>query len=52
MYREKLYLLLLLIVRLCRHLLRFEQRDVLTYEPCVADCYDVIVSNPPYVTGN
>ena len=29
---------------------RFEQRDVLTYEPCVADCYDVIVSNPPYVT--
>ena len=23
---------------------RFEQRDVLTYEPCVADCYDVIVS--------
>ena len=29
---------------------RFEQRDVLTYEPCVVDCYDVIVSNPPYVT--
>ena len=29
---------------------RFEQRDVLTYEPRVADCYDVIVSNPPYVT--
>ena len=29
---------------------RFDQRDVLTYEPCVADCYDVIVSNPPYVT--
>ena len=29
---------------------RFEQRYVLTYEPCVADCYDVIVSNPPYVT--
>lgn len=29
---------------------RFELRDVLTYEPCVADCYDVIVSNPPYVT--
>ena len=29
---------------------RFAQRDVLTYEPCVADCYDVIVSNPPYVT--
>ena len=29
---------------------RFVQRDVLTYEPCVADCYDVIVSNPPYVT--
>lgn len=29
---------------------RFEQRDVLTYEPCVMDCYDVIVSNPPYVT--
>lgn len=29
---------------------RFKQRDVLTYEPCVADCYDVIVSNPPYVT--
>ena len=28
---------------------RFEQRDVLTYEPCVVDCYDVIVSNPPYV---
>ena len=30
---------------------RFEQRDVLTYEPCVVDCYDVIVSNPPYVTA-
>lgn len=29
---------------------RFEQRDVLIYEPCVVDCYDVIVSNPPYVT--
>ena len=29
---------------------RFEQRDVLTYEHCVADWYDVIVSNPPYVT--
>jgi len=29
---------------------RFEQRDVLTYEPCVTDCYDVIVSNPPYIT--
>lgn len=29
---------------------RFEQRDVLTYEPCVVNCYDVIVSNPPYVT--
>lgn len=29
---------------------RFEQRDVLTCEPCVTDCYDVIVSNPPYIT--
>lgn len=30
--------------------IRFEQRDVLTYTPDVTECYDVIVSNPPYVT--
>lgn len=29
---------------------QFELRDVLTYVPHVAACYDVIVSNPPYVT--
>ena len=28
----------------------FEQRDVLTYIPGVTERYDVIVSNPPYVT--
>ena len=28
----------------------FEQRDVLTYTPGVTERYDVIVSNPPYVT--
>ena len=28
---------------------RFEQRDVLTYSPGATECYDVIVSNPPYV---
>lgn len=29
---------------------RFEQRDVLTYKPDEGEQYDVIVSNPPYVT--
>ncbi len=29
---------------------RFEQHDVLTYQPDGRECYDVIVSNPPYVT--
>lgn len=29
---------------------RFLQRDVLTYLPEEKECYDVIVSNPPYVT--
>lgn len=29
---------------------RFEQRDVLTYTPGASERYDVIVSNPPYVT--
>ena len=28
----------------------FERRDVLTYTPGVTERYDVIVSNPPYVT--
>lgn len=29
---------------------RFEQRDVLAYTPGASERYDVIVSNPPYVT--
>lgn len=29
---------------------RLERRDVLTYVPAAAERYDVIVSNPPYVT--
>jgi len=29
---------------------RFEQRDVLTYMPGETERYDVIVSNPPYIT--
>lgn len=29
---------------------RFEQHDVLVYQPDGRECYDVIVSNPPYVT--
>ena len=28
----------------------FVQRDVLTYQPVEGECFDVIVSNPPYVT--
>lgn len=28
----------------------FVRRDVLTYQPVDDDCYDVIVSNPPYIT--
>lgn len=28
----------------------FELRDVLTYTPPATACYDIIVSNPPYVT--
>lgn len=28
---------------------RFVQHDVLTYQPVEDDCFDVIVSNPPYV---
>lgn len=29
---------------------RFHRRDVLTYQAEEGECYDVIVSNPPYVT--
>ena len=29
---------------------QFRQRDVLTYQPTDADRFDVIVSNPPYIT--
>lgn len=28
----------------------FVQRDVTTYQPVEGECFDVIVSNPPYVT--
>lgn len=36
--------------RLLQTSVRFEQRDVLTYQPLEGECFDVIVSNPPYVT--
>lgn len=36
--------------RLLQASVRFEQRDVLTCRPRAEECYDVIVSNPPYVT--
>lgn len=29
---------------------RFLRQNVLTYTPGDSECYDVIVSNPPYVT--
>lgn len=36
--------------RLLQASVRFEQRDVLTCLPRTEECYDIIVSNPPYVT--
>lgn len=36
--------------RLLQASIQFVQRDVLTYQPAEDDCFDVIVSNPPYVT--
>lgn len=36
--------------RLLQASVRFVQRDVLTYQPAEGECFDVIVSNPPYVT--
>ena len=36
--------------RLLQASVQFVQRDVLTYQPAEDDCFDVIVSNPPYVT--
>jgi len=36
--------------RLLQASVRFEQRDVLTCLPRMEECYDIIVSNPPYVT--
>ena len=36
--------------RLLQASVRFEQRDVLTCQPRAEERYDVIVSNPPYVT--
>lgn len=36
----------------CRHnvIVRFEQKDVLTTSPVIQEQYDIIVSNPPYIT--
>lgn len=36
--------------RLLQASVQFVQRDVLTYQPAEGECFDVIVSNPPYVT--
>lgn len=36
--------------RLLQGSVRFEQRDVLTCRPSAGDRFDVLVSNPPYVT--
>lgn len=36
--------------RLLQTSVQFVQRDVLTYQPVEGECFDVIVSNPPYVT--
>lgn len=36
--------------RLLQTSVQFVQRDVLTYQPTEDECFDVIVSNPPYVT--
>ncbi len=36
--------------RLLQTSVQFVQRDVLTYQPAEDECFDVIVSNPPYVT--
>lgn len=36
--------------RQLRASVRFLRRDVLTYRPTDDDCFDVIVSNPPYIT--
>lgn len=36
--------------RLLQATVRFVQRDVLAYQPAESECFDVIVSNPPYVT--
>lgn len=36
--------------RLLQGSVQFVRRDVLAYRPAEGECYDVIVSNPPYVT--
>lgn len=36
--------------RLLQTSVQFVQCDVLTYQPAEEECFDVIVSNPPYVT--